>query len=356
MHTALVILVALFGALALPLLVGAVYQAVGTCRGRRRFPAPGRFVEVNGRRMHIQVAGEGTPAVVFESGMGASSLSWTFVQPEVAQFARAVTYDRAGHGWSDPAREPLTARRIAQDLDALLRAAGMPGPYVLVGHSFGGYVIRAFADLYRDNVAGMVLVDSLHPAEWKNPTAEQLRTIEVGLRYARVVVWLARLGFIRFCLARLARGSPRVAQAATRAFGSGAAAAVRRIAGEIRKLPASILPVVRELWSQPRNFLSLGQHVAALPLSAAQAAAVRSLGDLPLVVLSGNHHEAAYSDWQRDLARLSSRGRHLVAADSGHWIHLDDPKLVAQAILEVVTAARSKAFVEASEERLRQCK
>ncbi len=275
--------------------------------------------------------------------MGASCLSWTLVQPRVAQFARAASYDRAGHGWSDPTREPRTARQIAQELRTLLDAAGIPGPYVLVGHSFGGYVNRAFAHMYRNEVVGMVLVDSVQPAEWENPTPEQLRMIEVGLRYAWIAAWLARLGFVRFCLARLARGSPKLGWAAARAFGVGTAAAAQRIAGEIRKLPAPILPIVRALWSQPKNFMSLGQHVAALPDSAAQAAAVSSLGDLPLVVLSGDHHAAPYIDWQRDLAQLSSRGRHLVASDSGHWIHLDHPELVTRAIREVVAAARSSA-------------
>src|SRR5260370_3891440 len=168
--------------------------------------------------------------------------------------------------------------------------------------------------------------------------------IEVGLRYAWIAAWLARLGFVRFCLARLARGSPRLGWAAASAFGVGTAAAVQRIAGEIRKLPAPILPIVRALWSQPKNFLSLGQQVAALPVSAAQAAAVSSLRDLPLVVLSGDHHTVPHADWQRDLAQLSSCGRHVVASDSGHWIHLDHPELVTQAIREVVTAARSKAL------------
>lgn len=116
---------------------------------------------------------------------------------------------------------------------------------------------------------------------------------------------------------------------------------IERIAGEIRKLPAPMLPVVRGFWSQPKNFISLGQHVAALPVSAAQAAAVNSLGDLPLVVLSGDHHPAPYADWQRDLAKLSSRGVQIVAGESGHWIHLDRPELVTQVIREVVAAARS---------------
>jgi pimeloyl-ACP methyl ester carboxylesterase len=298
--------------------------------------------------MHIRIAGEGTPTVVFESGMGASCMSWTQVQPQVAQFCCAVSYDRAGHGWSDTAREPRTSRQLAQEIHALLNAAGVPGPYVLVGHSFGGYVNRAFAHLYRDAVVGMVLVDSIHPAEWENPTPEQLRLIKVCSRYASIAAWLARLGLVRLCLARAARGSPRLARVATSAFGVGVASAAQRITGEIRKLTASDLAVVRGLWSQPKNFTSLKRYVEALPVSAVQAGAVTSLGDLPLVVLSGDHHASPYAEWQRDLAQLSSRGRQFVASGSGHWIHLDRPELVIQAIREVVVAARSDFLVPRS--------
>ena len=218
---------------------------------------------------------------------------------------------------------------------------------VFRGHtfSFGGYVNRAFAHLYRNEFVGMVLVDSVHPAEWENPTPQQLRMIEVGLRYAWIAAWLARLGFVRFCLARLARGSPKLGRAAVSAFGVDTAAAAQRIAGEIRKLPAPILPVVRAMWSQPKNFMSLGQHVATLPVSAAQAAVLSTLGDLPLFVVSGDHHAPPYANWQSDLAQLSSRGRHLVVSDSGHWVHLDHPELVAGAIREVVAAAREAAWM-----------
>jgi len=111
MQAALMFLMVLLGTLAMLLVAGAVYQIIETRRDRRRFPPPGRLVRFNKRRMHIHVTGEGTPTVVFESGMGASCMSWTQVQPDVAQFSRAVSYDRAGHGWSDPAPEPRTAQQ-----------------------------------------------------------------------------------------------------------------------------------------------------------------------------------------------------------------------------------------------------
>jgi pimeloyl-ACP methyl ester carboxylesterase len=356
MHTALVLIAVLLGLPALLLGCGAVYQAVGTARDRRRFPPLGCLVRINKRLMHIHVTGEGTPTVLFESGMGASCLSWTHVQAAVAQFSRAVSYDRAGHGWSDPAHEPRTAEQIARELHALLDAAGVPGPYVLVGHSFGGYIGRAFAHLYREEVVGLVLVDSIHPAEWENPTAEQLRAIRAGLRYARIAAWLARLGVVRFCLGRAAEGSPRIARAAANAFGARVSATVERLAGEVRKLPAPMLAVAQGFWSQPKNFISLGQHVAALPVSAAQAAAVNSLGDLPLVVLSGDRHPAPYADWQRDLAQLSSQGVQVVAGECGHWIHLDRPDLVTEAIREVVAAARSRVPIAPSTQTAQQYK
>lgn len=265
-----------------------------------------------------------------------------------------MSYDRAGHGWSDPAREPRTARQVAEELRALLDVAAVPGPYILVAHSFGGYVSRAFAHLYRDEVVGMVLVDSIHPAEWENPTPEQMTMVQVGLRYAGIAAWLARFGVVRFCLARVAKGSPRLGRAAASAFGARVSSTVERIAGEIRKLPAPIVPIVRGFWSEPKNFISLGQHVAALSVSAAQAAAMKSFGDLPLVVLSGDHHPAPYADWQCDLAQLSSRGVQLLAGDCGHWIHLDRPELVTEAIRQVVAAAQHNPETKSSPQTVKQ--
>ncbi|MBI1790320.1 MAG: alpha/beta fold hydrolase, partial [Acidobacteria bacterium] len=144
------------------LLAGVVYQAVGTALDKRRYPPPGRIVE----GMHLRVEGAGDPTVVLEAGIAATSLSWSRVQPEVAKFARVLSYDRAGLGWSGPASGPRTVDRLVAELRQLLAGAGLPGPYVLVGHSFGGLVARAFAARYPDEVAGLVLVDPVHPREW----------------------------------------------------------------------------------------------------------------------------------------------------------------------------------------------
>jgi pimeloyl-ACP methyl ester carboxylesterase len=159
---------------------------------------------------------------------------------------------------------------------------------------------------------------------------------------------------VRLCLARVAKGSPRLGRAAASAFGARVSSTVERIAGEIRKLPAPIVRIVRGFWSEPRNFISLGQHVAALPVSAAQAAAAKSFGDMPLVVLSGSHHPAPYDDWQRDLAQLSSRGIQLLAGDCGHWIHLDRPELVTEAIRQVVASARPDCQTKSFRQTVKQ--
>src|SRR5262245_47099797 len=122
-----------------------LYQYVGARRGARRHPAPGRMIAVDGHRLHLVCAGEGTPAVLFESGIAASSLSWVRVVDEVARFTRACAYDRTGLGWSDLSRGPRTASRMVDELKHILAHASEGRPCVLVGHSFGDFLVCAFA-------------------------------------------------------------------------------------------------------------------------------------------------------------------------------------------------------------------
>ena len=216
----------------------------------------------------------------------------------------------------------------------------MPRPLVLVGHSFGGYCVRTYAHKFPDEVAGMVLVDSVHPAEWERITPQQRRMIRGAVLFSRIGEMLCRVGFIRLVLKRLERGATGAPKAAARVFGPSAEKFLGRILGEVRKLPPETLPLVRMLWCQPRSFQSMARYVGALPASAAVVATLGGLGALPLAVLSGSHHSEPRAKEQEELARLSSNSKHLIAAESAHWIHLDEPELVVEAVREVVEQVR----------------
>ncbi|MEN6335825.1 MAG: alpha/beta hydrolase, partial [Phycisphaerales bacterium] len=126
------------GVVVLALLVaagGVGYQTLASSRDWRKFPPPGQRVDVGGYRLHVQTAGEGGPTVVLDAGWSDCSLNWRLVQPEVAKVTRVCSYDRAGVGWSDPGPAPRSSLQIAKELHSLLKNAGIPGPYVLVGHS-----------------------------------------------------------------------------------------------------------------------------------------------------------------------------------------------------------------------------
>src|SRR5262245_58877802 len=153
--TALVIV----SVVALLAAAGALYQFLGVRRDARRHAPPGEMIDVDGQKIHLVCAGNGAPAVVFESGMAASSLSWVRVLRDVSSFTRGCAYDRAGFGWSAPSRAPRTVARMIGELHGVLAHAATSGPYVLVGHSFGAYLVCAYASQYPKNVAGIVLLD-----------------------------------------------------------------------------------------------------------------------------------------------------------------------------------------------------
>jgi pimeloyl-ACP methyl ester carboxylesterase len=323
-------------------LAGVVSQAIGAARDRRTFAAPGNFARVGHHCLHYRCEGSGAPAVVLEAGIAASSLSWTRVQPEVAQFTRACSYDRAGLAWSETAAAPRTLTALVSELRSLLRQAGIPPPYVLVGHSFGGIVIRAFARTHPDEIAGLVFVDTLHPAEWCEPSREQRQLLRGGIFLSRVGGALARLGVVRLCLSMLSGGSPGPPRQFSRLFGQRAAALLENMVGEVQKLPPEVHPAVQAHWSSPRAFQGMRLHLAALPDCCADIAKGNdALGDKPVVVLSAGRRDARWLAADAALARTSTKGSHFVSSRSGHWVHLDDPELVVGAIRGVVGMIRA---------------
>jgi pimeloyl-ACP methyl ester carboxylesterase len=151
-----------------PALAGAVYQILGTLYDSHRFPQRGRSAQAAKLRLNIDCSGHGVPTVILNSGMGVPGVvGWAMVQPAVAKFSRVCSYDRAGYGWSEGGPKHRTSLQIAKELRALLNASGEKGPFIMVGHSFGGYNGRVFTGLYPKDVVGVVLVDAEHGDEEK---------------------------------------------------------------------------------------------------------------------------------------------------------------------------------------------
>ncbi|MGH9658282.1 MAG: alpha/beta hydrolase [Bryobacteraceae bacterium] len=294
----------------------------------KSYPPPGALVDVGGHRLHLYATGAGEPAVVFDAALGASCLSWSLVQPEIARHTRAVSYDRAGLGWSDASPSPRTAGRCAEELDALLDRAGI-GDRIFVGHSFGALVVQLCAARNPSRTRGLVLLDPPVIAEWADPSPEKRKRLETGARLARRGVVLARLGIARAIAGLAGAGATALARIGTAFLTEDALMREHgRILAPALRLPKELRPILPYFWTRPRFYESLASHIEWMPESARQVrAAVSTFGDLPLTVLSATNHDHAAA-----LARLSSQGRHVIVTGSTHWIQLDRPDAVIAAI------------------------
>jgi pimeloyl-ACP methyl ester carboxylesterase len=212
---------------------------------------------------------------------------------------------------------------------------------VLVGHSFGAFLVCVYASQHPADVAGLVLIDP--PSEWHELTRQQARLLWGGIQLSRFGGVLARLGVVRACLALLTGGAPAVPRNFVRLFGSTTARTLERLVGEVRKLPPDVHPLVQMLWCQPKCFRAMADHLAALEETAAVVSRLTSLPEVPLVVISSGDQPPDVLDRHRRLAQLSPAGRHIVAAATGHWIQFDDPDLVVTTIRSVVERIRQRS-------------
>lgn len=333
------ILIFLAGLLALM----ALTQVVCTSLDARRLPAPGELVSGASGPLHVHKAGSGDPAIILEAGISASSLSWSVLQPRLAGISTAYSYDRAGLGWSRSRRRRQSLQAIVADLDAWLTSLEVRAPFILMAHSFGAYIVRYYARAFPEKVAGIVLVDPLTPEEWSHPTRQQLRTLRGGVLYSRIGGILASVGIVRFCLWLLQRGNMTTPGRVLEIFGAAANATVRRILGEIAKFPPEAVPFIRAHWSAGRSFWTMASYLSSLPACTAEMEACSSLPpEIPVTVVSGAHQPPERLAEHAALARGSMRGKHIIAARSGHWIHLDEPELLVEAVQEMMSSMPAK--------------
>lgn len=272
----------------------------------RSHPVPGIRVYVGNHLMHINCVGEGAPTVILESGLGGTSLDWARVQPEAARHTRVCAYDRAGYGWSDASQEPRTSLNQARELHALLEAARIHGPYVLVGHSFGGFNVRLFASLYPRDTAGLVLIDAANEKQFA-----RFESSDTPLNAAP-----RGRNFVLFTQASAPTARTSEDMIAARA-----------------------------------GFAAVRGELAFFRRSADQVAAAQPLPDVPIAVITrgkrvwprtarGDEMERLWMELQDDLANLSPRAVHLIAEHSGHYVPLEQPAIVINAINVIVEAAR----------------
>src|ERR671912_1474004 len=173
---------------------GAIYQVIATERAERAYPPPGEMVDVGGHSLHINCVGQGSPTVLLDAGSGGFSAQWVRVQRQVSGTTRVCAYDRAGLGWSEMGPDPRDARQISSELHTLLSEDGIEGPYVLVGHSFGGMYMQTYAARYPDEVAGVALVDSSTDPDQFSQRSEARESYEPQRQSFAVVPRLVRLG------------------------------------------------------------------------------------------------------------------------------------------------------------------
>lgn len=306
------------------------------------YTKPQRLVDMgHGRRMNIYCLGSGSPAVILDAGMGDSTISWALVQPAIAARTRVCSYDRAGLGFSDGSSRPSTAANIATDLHALLKAAHVAPPYILVGHSAAGMYARVFADRYFDEVAGMVLVEPSHEDQsvrgWAIGAPGQQAKWDAFLKEYSACITDAKQG-------QLVRGTP--------AYKKCVGDPDPRFSRAINEAQAQY--AATERW----QVAAASERQSVFYASADQTRATRKhFGDMPIIVLTHSPYPKAKDETQQernertllweslhlDIAAMSTRGVNEIVPNSGHYIQYDHPQVVIDAVEQAVSIARQQS-------------
>ena len=307
------------------------------------YPPPGKFFDAGGHLMHLNIKGNGRPAIIFENGSGDFSFIWDLVQPAISKTSTTVSYDRAGYAWSEEGPLPRTGRQIAYELHKALHNAGINGPYVMVGQSYGGFLVRSFARFYRKEVVGLVLVDALNENE-------KIIINNQGIRVRDMAKGRNAPGIQNMTKKNIDTGLQKennpVASNTTIEF------PLDRLSPDDQKI---------QIWAQTQfiYYKATSNEMDWSPEDVADMYKNKGkpnymLGNIPLIVLSkGNGNYSGLPDsaklekqrlkLQNELTHLSTNSKHIIDRNSGHNIHLEDPAAVINAIIQVIYAFKTHA-------------
>lgn len=298
------------GLLLIIILTGFVYEQFMRFKANRQFNSLGKQIDIGLHKLNYLELGHGKPEVIFESGLdGGGFLTWSKVQPKVAKFASTLAYNRAGILWSERGNNPKTCDKMADELYFLLKKTNHKGPYILVGHSLAGYMLRSFIEKHPNEVAGIIFVDVAHPKQ-NNKT---------NLPPTSILNFLNSIGIARIISTNHQYSNTLFNEKfniIARSFGY-------------------------------KSFPTVFEEYHCVEKLAAEADKINSFGNIPLYILTGTNEKMNLENMpkkffntkleqQKSLLKLSTNSKQIMAKNSGHFIQFDEPDLVIEAIRQLV--------------------
>ena len=281
----------------------------------------GNLVKINDRVIHTIVSGSNDSkyTVILDAGLSCCSIDWYYVQPQVSEFSKVISFDRAGYGWSSSVKGKYTSNNVVEDLIKVLEKLNAKPPYVLVGHSFGGLNMRLFASKYPEKVAALILIDSVHEKRYLSSEWDEERK-NIHKKNLR----LFRLGYITSSL-----GIPRL---------------LKQPVGR-KRLPEPYQKYINYIGYNPKTFEAVYKEFFYSEESASQLKDSKPLNkELPITVLSSNNNDVSWVEHQNILSNLTNNTIQ-IKTDHGHSIHLENPEIVIDTIKEVINELGKNKFL-----------
>ena len=313
------------------ILIGFVYEHISRFYIEKNIPIHGELVNIGDHKLNIKLMGAGKPLVVFESGLDAGgSLVWSNVQNEISKTTSTASYDRAGILWSERGNNPKTGDAMAMELHTLLKKVNQNGPYLLVGHSLAGLIIRSFVAKYPSEVLGIVLVDATHPEQFKR-FPQEIKTMN-SMPPDWILKFVNSIGIIRLFFTD--QQYPNT-------------------------LKRDSINIINNSYF-PCSFAAVLEENNNLEELAKETAKIKSFGDIPLIVITdtsetrrneyptkelGLKVEKIWMQMQTELLGLSTNSKHMLASKSSHYVQLQQPEVVIKGIRQLLSKVTDTSYI-----------